>query len=210
MNTENAVSEKPNARTKLLLAALAVIRTRGYAASTVEDLCKAAGVTKGAFFHHFRSKDDLGVAAARFWTTTTGALFEAAPYHDLADPLDRVLAYLDFRAALLGGRLGEFTCLAGTMLQETYETSPPIAAASYASIATHARSLEADFADVIALYGPADCPTAASLALHTQTVLQGAFILAKGQGDATIVHDALDHLRRYLKLLFAKPREDAT
>jgi TetR/AcrR family transcriptional regulator, transcriptional repressor for nem operon len=35
----------------------------------VDDLRKAAGVTKGAFFHHFESKEDLAVAAAQYWNS---------------------------------------------------------------------------------------------------------------------------------------------
>jgi len=208
MDTPTPSPRKPSARTKLLDAALQVIRTRGYAATTVDDLCAAAGVTKGAFFHHFASKEDLGVAAARYWSSSTGAMFAAAAYHAVPDPLDRVLAYLDLREALLQGTLPDFTCLAGMMLQETYDTAPAIGAASHAAIADHAATLEPDFAAAIALYGPAGCPPAASLALYTQTVLQGAFILAKGQGDAAPAREALNHLRRYLRLLFAKPEEE--
>jgi TetR/AcrR family transcriptional repressor of nem operon len=43
------------------------------------------------------------------------------------------------------------------------------------------------------------------VALHTQSVIQGAFILAKAKGSAAVAAESLDHLRRYLALLFAKP-----
>src|SRR5215467_8722938 len=94
-------SQKHSAKDKILEAALAVIRTKGYAATTVDDLCAAAGVTKGAFFHHFKSKEELAVAAAEFWSQMTGNLFAQAPYHRHADPLDRVIGYIDFRKSLL-------------------------------------------------------------------------------------------------------------
>ena len=124
MRNGHIVQAKPNnARTKLLQAALGVIRTKGYTATTVDELCAAAGVTKGAFFHHFDSKEALAVAAADFWSETTGALFAAAAYHDQADPLDRVLGYIDFRASLLAGPVEAFTCLVGTMVQEVFGTS---------------------------------------------------------------------------------------
>ena len=55
-------TDKSSAKIKTFDAALAVIRSQGYAATTVDELCFAAGVTKGAFFHHFKSKEDLGVA----------------------------------------------------------------------------------------------------------------------------------------------------
>ena len=44
--------------------------------------------------------------------------------------------------------------------------------------------------------------TAASLALHSQAVLQGAFILAKARGEAGIAAESVDHLIRYVELMF--------
>ncbi len=46
--------------------------------------------------------------------------------------------------------------------------------------------------------------TPASLALHTQAVLQGAFILAKAKGGPAVAEESVDHLRRYIELLFAQ------
>lgn len=193
---------RPDARRKLLDAALSLIRAKGYSATTVDELCAAAGVTKGAFFHHFRSKDALGAAAAEHWSEVTGALFAAAPYHDHTDPLDRLLGYLAFRKALLQGGVPEFTCLAGTMVQEAYETSPAIREACNRSISDHAATLEADIGAAMRARGLCPGWTARSLALHTQAVLQGAFILAKARGGAEIAADSIDHLARYLRLLF--------
>lgn len=202
---------KPSARDKLLDAALAAIRARGYTSTTVDDLCAAAGVTKGAFFHHFRSKDELGVAAADHWSEITGALFAGASYHDHADPLDRVRAYVDFRRALLRGAVAEFTCLVGTMVQEAYDTHPDIREACGRSIFGHAATLEDDIAAAMAARGMTGPDwTAASLARHTQAVLQGAFILAKAGGGVAVACEQVDHLRRYIDLLFDTnpPRED--
>ena len=184
-----------------------IIRAKGYTATSVEDLCAAAGVTKGAFFHHFKSKEDLGIAAARHWSEVAGELFAAAPYHRHADPLARVLGYLDFRKQLLTGDVAEFTCLVGTMVQETFESSPGIRAACEASISGHAEKIESDIAEAMRQRGLRTQWTAKSLALHTQAVLQGAFILAKAKDDAKIAAASIDHLRRYIEFLFNPVRQ---
>ena len=199
--------ERGDARVRLLQAARSVIRAKGFAATTVDDLCAAAGVTKGAFFHHFPSKEALGVAAAAFWAETTTAFFEAAPYHQPADPLDRVLAYVDFRRSIIDGDLAEFTCLVGTMVQEAYGSHPAIRDACAASIFGHAATLEPDIAAAMQARGITADWTPASLARHTQAVLQGAFILAKATGDRAVALESVDHLKRYIALLF-RPTAD--
>jgi TetR/AcrR family transcriptional repressor of nem operon len=194
------------ARQKLLDAALALIREKGYVATTVDDLCARAGVAKGSFFHHFADKEALAVAAARYWSQTTGGLFADAPYHAHKDPLDRVLGYIDFRRALLKGDVAEFTCLVGTMVQEVFGSHPAIREACDASISGHAEKIEADIAEAMRARDMRPGWTAKSLALHTQAVLQGAFILAKAKGDAQIAISSVDHLRRYIELLFQAPK----
>ena len=199
--------ERGDARTRLLEAARDVIRTKGFAATTVDDLCEAAAVTKGAFFHHFKSKDALGVAAAEYWAETTSALFEGAPYHEAEDPLDRVLAYIGFRRAIISEEIPAFTCLVGTLAQEVHATAPDIRDAAAASIFGHSETLEADIQSAIDTNGlRPDGWNAASLARHFQSVLQGGFILAKAGNDPDLAREAVDHLDRYVRLLFGVPQ----
>jgi TetR/AcrR family transcriptional repressor of nem operon len=192
------------ARTRLLDSALALIREQGYAAMTVDALCERAGVTKGAFFYHFESKEALAEAACGHWSTVTGALFEQAPYHAPDDPLERILAYLDFRRTLLRGAPAEYTCVAGTLAQEVHASHPAIREAAADSILGHAATLVKDFEQAIVRHPPATPVDAVSLARHTQAVLQGAFVLAKAADDVALARDSLDHLRRYIALLFGR------
>lgn len=195
------------ARDKLLEAAVKLIRAQGFAATSVDHLCREAGVTKGAFFHHFATKEALGVAAADYWSSSTSAFFASAPYHHLDDPLDRVLAYIDLRAALIGGPVESFTCVAGTMVQEVFLSSPAIRDACEASISGNAAALEADIQAAMQRYGVAE-PGAESLALHIQAVLQGGFILAKAGGGAARARESVAHLKRYFGILFKQSQSE--
>lgn len=197
-----AQPSKAGARPKLLDAALSLIREKGYSSTSVDEICAQAGVTKGAFFHHFKTKEALAVAAADHWSNITRVFFENAPYHRRSDPLDRVLGYLDFRKTILKGEIAEFTCLVGTMVQEIYGTHPDIREACAASICGHATQVEADIAEAMQRHRINAPWTAASLALHTQAVLQGAFIMAKAKGGAAVAAASIDHLHRYIELLF--------
>jgi TetR/AcrR family transcriptional regulator, transcriptional repressor for nem operon len=192
-------------KTKILNAALTLVRTSGYEATSVDALCRAAGVTKGAFFHHFASKQDLAVTATHYWNEVTSGFFAAAPYHKLEDPLERLLGYIDFRAAMLQGRsLPESTCLLGTMAQEVYHSNPDIRAACLLGIISHADAVAEMIAAAKARHVPSALWSVESLALHTQVVIQGAFVLAKARNDLALATDSLQHLRRYVELLFQK------
>ncbi|MFZ0744364.1 MAG: TetR/AcrR family transcriptional regulator [Terracidiphilus sp.] len=204
-----AIETRHESKTKILNAAMLVIRTKGYTATRIEDVCEAAGLTKGSFFHHFSSKEELAIAAADYWSEISSALFAAAPYHAPADPVDRLLAYVGFRKAILQGTLPEFTCLVGTMTQEVYDTHPAIREACNQSISAHAATLVPDIKEAIRSRGIKAGWSAESLALFTQAAIQGAFILAKAKGGAAVAAESIDHLRRYLEMLFKEPQTQA-
>lgn len=190
------------AKEKLIGSAFQLIRSKGYSAATVDEFCAAAGVTKGTFFHYFVSKEDLAIQAARYWSQVTGEFFANSPYQLRSDPLDRFIGYLEFRRDIIQGEIAEFTCLAGTMAQEIYDSHPQIREACRDSIFDHAAQLEKDIIEAIELHRPLNPPDPKSLALHSQAVLQGGFILAKASGSREVAMACVDHLIQYVKLIF--------
>ncbi len=192
-------------RTKLLDAAMTVIRAQGYAATTVDDICQAAGVTKGSFFHYFKSKEELAVAAAEHFAAMADRLFTQAPYQEASDPRERLLGYLDFRREIIRGELPQFTCLLGTMVQETYDTHPAIREACGTYISAHAAQVARDIEAARQRYTPEASWSAESLGLFTQAVIQGAFILAKAKQNPDVAVECLSHLRQYTESLLHTP-----
>ena len=73
-----------------------------------------------------------------------------------------------------------------------------------ASIFGHAETLEADLAGALENSPTDHDVSVASLVRHTQTVLQGAFVLSKAANDPGIVLEAIEHLRRYLEWIFGR------
>jgi TetR/AcrR family transcriptional regulator, transcriptional repressor for nem operon len=199
-----ARTANPKTRDSLMEAAFDLVRTKGLAATTVDDICAAAGVSKGAFFHHFKSKDELAAAVGYHWSEVTEPVFAGAAYHAPADPVDRLLGYVDLRREMMAGEIAAFTCVAGTMVQEAWATSPAVRAAAWDSMSRHAEALVPDIEAAKAARGIGDELDARSLARHTVAVVQGAFILAKASGDPATGAEAVRHLRRYIEMLFGR------
>jgi TetR/AcrR family transcriptional repressor of nem operon len=195
-------------RIRLLEAARDVIRAKGYSATTVDDICVAAGVTKGGFFHHFESKERAGVAAVEQFQAMAATLFGSAPYAADPDPRARVFGYVDFRASMMQGDIARYSCLMGTTVQEAYATHPNLRAACDRGMSEHVAELARDIEAAKQLYAPEAPWSAESVGYFVQAVLQGAFIFAKAKQDARVALDDLAHLRRYLETLLGHPKNN--
>src|SRR6185437_5601698 len=103
MHPVTKTTELPATKRKLVDSGVKLMRLKGFNATTVDDICRAAEVTKGAFFHYFKSKDELAKAAAQRFHERKAQEFHDAPFRKLSDPLDRVFGRLDFVKEAFGG-----------------------------------------------------------------------------------------------------------
>jgi AcrR family transcriptional regulator len=65
-------------RAKLIEAALDLFSASGYEHATVDDISQAAGYSKGAYYFHFSTKDDILLELLRMWTEERGATLAGA------------------------------------------------------------------------------------------------------------------------------------
>jgi TetR/AcrR family transcriptional repressor of nem operon len=117
---------RPNVREELLSAGLETLHSRGFNATSVQDITEAAGVPKGSFYNHFASKDDLGAAVVERYSARNEA--RRRILQDLAiPPLARLRRY--FEALSETGRYPDASgCLLGNFATELSNQSPAIRA----------------------------------------------------------------------------------
>ena len=99
------VMEKPDRRQTMLVEGRRLFLVQGYTATSVDAICAAAEVTKGAFFHHFSSKDDFASEVLAFtWQPVLDAHASELAH---GSPHDRLGAHVRFMAQWIAetGRL---------------------------------------------------------------------------------------------------------
>jgi TetR/AcrR family transcriptional repressor of nem operon len=185
-----------NARDTLIGVGIDLMRRTGYVATTVDEICSASGVTKGAFFHHFPSKEALAQECLRKWQDQMATLHLSAAYQAIDDPVEKVLASIDFMAEVFRRPDVQKSCLAGTTVQEISETHPVLREAAQTCFVQG----EAYFKSLL----DAACRSrrltldTASLARHWMATIQGSLLLWKASRDAEVISDNLMHLKSYL------------
>ena len=108
---------------RLIEEGTALFLERGYHDTGIQDLLAAAGVPKGSFYHHFRSKEAFGLAVIETYGRVSLEVLDSALGDGRYPPLERVRrffagAFEQFEAA--GCRRG---CLLGNLGQELSEVS---------------------------------------------------------------------------------------
>jgi TetR/AcrR family transcriptional repressor of nem operon len=199
---KSSSSSSPATRSKLLDAGVEIIRHRGYNGATVDDICQAAGVTKGGFFHYFDSKDDLAEAALATFDEARTELFREAAFRRVADPLERVFARLDFEKSQIDGLAKSKGCLAGMLAQELALSRDQFRTACRDFFARRADDFAQDLAAAKALYAPQASFDPRGVALFFVGIMQGSHILAKSFGNNEMRLMSLEHFRTYLRSLF--------
>lgn len=192
---------KPETREALLEAARTLFLRQGYTATGIDEICAAAGITKGALFHYFESKEALGGAALERWVSDGLQAFGSGQYLNEPEPLKRALGLVDF--AIEMSQIGPPGCLVGIFTQELAPSNQTVRTACADSFTVMRESFERLIAEAKAAHAPKAAFDAKSVAQHMLAVLQGSLILARAYQRPEIVAEHLRHFRDYLASLFA-------
>ena len=196
---------RPEAPTKgrLLDAAERLMLAKGFVATTVDEICEAAKLTKGSFFHYFETKEALGrELLARFCTTSQEQMQGACCQE--REPLKRIRALLEFMIKASKEGTDSQGCLLGTFAQELSDTNPAMRQLCAAAFERWTQALKKDLDAARAKYAPKATFDSESLAKHFIAVVEGAKILAKAEQDDGVVEASVKHFGRYVESLLKR------
>ena len=203
MRTKDA---NPKAKKKLLDCAQALMLAKGFAATSLEEICKKADLTKGCFFHYFKSKEDLGKALVVRFCCSSQKMMQQKCCCDgeEKDPLKRIYSHIDFAIQMSRASVEGKGCLIGTFAQELSDTHPKIRSLCAEGFAGWAKILRKDLAEAKAKYVPRASFDVKSLADYFIAVVEGSQILAKANKEKKIVEKNMQHFKQYLEDLFKR------
>ena len=163
-------------RAAILSAAGRLFRRRGIATVSVADVTRAAGLTHGAFYGHFSSKDALAAEACRVSLADAAEKWRQRAARARAAGLDPFNALIDAYLTERHRDAPEEGCVLAALGPEVARAEPPISGALSAGVAALGQVLEEE----IAARNPAlSRPECARTALAVLAALTGGIVLAR-------------------------------
>lgn len=199
---------QPATRIRLMDAAQELILDYGYSGTSLDRVIEKAGVTKGAFFYHFKSKAELARALVQRFADDDRALLEqnlAEAESRFDDPLDQVLDFIRLFENTMDELVEPYPgCLFASYVMEAGLFDDDTLKIARGALERWRRMLGRKFREVAERHPPRREIDPDSLADGISVIFEGSFILSKTYRDPGLVAEHLRHYRRYVELLFGR------
>jgi TetR/AcrR family transcriptional regulator, transcriptional repressor for nem operon len=206
--TSTHAQRSAESQERLILATQGLILRQGYSATTVDQICADAGLTKGSFFHHYANKDAIGLAAIDAWGAMGSRLYSAAWSNPTVDPLVQLNRMFDIMISFTQ-RDEPCACVIGMMSQELAQSHPKLAALC----AKHLDDWTQHVARMLDAAKKRHKPTKAfdseCVGWFLNSIWQGSMLIGKVRQAPQMIVSNLEHARAYVHGLFGKPRTTA-
>jgi len=193
-------------RERILETTEPMVLQRGFVGTSIDDILKATGLTKGAFFNHFASKAELARALVERYAHNDYVLFERfaqAADAQSDDPLETTMIFLrlfeDFLEALEEPLPG---CVFAAYTYESQQFDPSIPQFIATSFRRWSALYEVKFAAILSQRTPRLPATAQELAEMMMAIIEGGLILSRVYHDPAYIARQSRQFRQYLQLLF--------
>ena len=193
-------------REKILDAAEACMLSRGFAGTSVDNILEGAGISRGTFFYHFATKDEMARSLVRRYADADAKLAEEfmAKAEGLSrDPVQQVLIFMGLYIQMFedlgenppGCLFATYSYEAGLFDEETHHVID--------TAFRHWRHcLGPKLDEAIAAHPPRMPVDSADLADFAYGIFEGAMIMGRVLKENQAMVRALKNYRSYLELLF--------
>ena len=187
-------------RIRLLDAAYSLLLHKGYPATSVDEICETAEVSKGSFYHLFKSKEAMTLAVLEHHMAEAKDEIEKGLNTDGLDGAQRAIRYVK-HVEDAAEELWRDGCLIGSLALELAETNPEIrerVSGIFRDLTDH---FERVFLPLCQAHRGPDTPPPRELAEQFLVVIEGGVVLSRAHFDRRYVSQALRCFRRYLETL---------
>lgn len=196
----------PSTRERILETAHDMVLRQGYAATSLDQILEGTGVTKGAFFYHFKSKDELARALFERYLATEHQVLEMTLRRAeklTADPLQQVLVTLGLFEELFDALDAPHPgCLIASYLYQNDLMTPDTVAKSRDAFIVWRRELAAKLRAAAKTRPPRIEPDYEAIGDMLNVVIEGGMVTSKLFNDPKIMAQQIRQLRSYIELLF--------
>jgi TetR/AcrR family transcriptional repressor of nem operon len=199
--------KKPNSTRKNIMdEAQSLILNHGFGATTVDSIIENAGVSKGAFFHHFSSKSELGNELVKRYADADAQHLEKTldKAEGLSkDPLQQLLIFVKlFEQEMVDLEEPFPGCLLASYTYQSELFDESILELIRDSMLTWRKKVLNKLKAIKDKYPPKEEVDLESLADMLLVIFEGAFVLTQSLQDSKIIASQLSHYHTYLSLLF--------
>lgn len=174
--------------------------SKGFPATTVDEVCAMADVSKGSFYHHFETKEDLGHAALDQFFDGLVTAFTEGPFNDESDAVQRMHSFVRHASVVCAGPLMRSGCMLGSFALDLAESDREMRhklEQQFQAIASFVGSLIGDAAEAAGLEVLSE-----RLAQQFLAIVEGSIVLAKAYDDPNVLSSGVDLFGHHLELIF--------
>ncbi|HEX4303817.1 MAG TPA: TetR/AcrR family transcriptional regulator [Rhizomicrobium sp.] len=186
-------------RTRLLVTAMRLFSEKGYDATSVSDILRAAGANSGSLYHFFPTKQDLLIEVLRMYRDGIGPMLLAPAWEGVSDPIAKVFALLARYRGMLEATDCFYGCPIGNLALEIHEPDPPVRELIATNFDGWVAAIEQCFVEAGARL-PRDVDRH-GLAVFTLTTMEGGVMQSRTHRNLAAFDRSVAMLRDYVTRL---------
>lgn len=196
-------------RDKILTESKQLVFENGFSGTSIDQILERTGITKGAFFYHFKTKNHLAKALIEeFAREDIFHMNEALKKTEnlKGDALERLLQFIQEFIDMMCEVDEPYSCLYASYTYEPNQFDQETLNHIAETILTWRNTMTGLIQDVLKEYDTKVKIDIQSLADHTVVIFEGAFIVSKALKGKDLTANHLKHLKNYFELIFEKKK----